>query len=175
MRTFIALELPEAFADELSALSRALAARCEGRFVPPEGHHLTLAFLGEVDEAGARRAMDALDAACAGTGPVALRAEGLGTFGRARDATLWLGVEKNPQLMDLAVRVRAELAARGLAYDEKAFLPHVTLARRARVPRGALGDLAFPLPDRATDVALLRSYLEPTGARYKTLYSVGLA
>ena len=76
--------------------------------------------------------------------------------------------------MDLAARVRSELSARGLAYDEKDFLPHVTLARRARVPRGALGDLAFPLPDEATRITLFRSILEPDGARYKPLYTVAL-
>ena len=48
MRAFVALELPEAFADEVTALSRRLAVTCEGRFVRPGGHHLTLAFLGEV-------------------------------------------------------------------------------------------------------------------------------
>ena len=118
--------------------------------------------------------MLALDAACAGAGPVPLVAAGLGTFGRGRDATLWLGVEKNDELEGLAGRVRAELASRGLAYDEKDFLPHVTLARRARMPRGDLGDLAFPLPDEARDVTLFRSILGPSGARYKPLYTVGL-
>ena len=175
MRAFIALELPEAFADEVAALSRALAEVCAGRFVSPENHHLTLAFLGEVNEAEARLAMDALDAACAGVGPVRLAATGLGTFGRARDATLWLGIEKDPQLMSLAARVREELAARSLSYDEKDFLPHVTLARRARLPRGGLGELAFPLPDEGVRVTLFRSILEPDGARYKSLYTVELA
>lgn len=174
MRAFVALELPEAFADEVAGLSRALGEICAGRFVAAENHHLTLAFLGEAGEAETRSAMAALDEACAGTGPVQLRATGLGTFGRARDATLWLGIEKDPELMDLAARVRGELSARGLAYDEKDFLPHVTLARRARVPRGALGDLAFPLPDEATRVTLFRSILEPDGARYKPLYTVAL-
>ena len=172
MRAFIALELPEAFADEVAALSRRLAAVCAGRFVADENHHLTLAFLGEVDEAGVRSAMSALDDACAGVGPVRVAATGLGTFGRARDATLWLGIEKDPRLMELAARVREELSARGLTYDEKDFLPHVTLARRARVPRGELGELAFPLPDEATRVTLYRSILEPGGARYKPLYTV---
>ena len=174
MRAFIAVELPEAFADEVADLSRQLEAVCEGRFVSTENHHLTLAFLGEVGEAETRSAMAALDKACVGTGPVELRACGLGTFGHARDATLWLGIEKDPQLMDLAARVRGELAARGLAYDEKDFLPHVTLARRARMPRGVLPDLAFPLPDEATCVTLFRSILEPDGARYKPLYTVEL-
>ncbi|MBE5023524.1 RNA 2',3'-cyclic phosphodiesterase [Olsenella sp. DSM 107455] len=174
MRAFVALELPEAFADEVAALSRQLAAVCEGRFVAEGDHHLTLAFLGEVDEAGARAAMDALEAACAGVGPVELAAEGLGTFGRGRAATLWLGIRRSEELDLLARRVREELAARGLTYDEKDFLPHVTLARRARVPRGELGDLAFPLPDEARDVTLFRSILEPDGARYKSLHSVEL-
>lgn len=174
MRMFIALELPGPFAGETEELARRLEATCAGRFVPAENRHLTLAFLGEGGEADARLAMLALDAACAGAGPVPLVAAGLGTFGRGRDATLWLGVEKNDGLAGLAGRVRAELAARGLAYDEKDFLPHVTLARRARMPRGDLGDLAFPLPDEARDVTLFRSILGPSGARYKPLYTVGL-
>lgn len=174
MRSFVALELPEAFADEVAALSRCLSAVCEGRFVRPGNHHLTLAFLGEVGEAEARRAMDALDAACAGAGPVELVAEGLGTFGRGRDVTLWLGVEKNPGLAALAERLREELLARGLCFDEKPFLPHVTIARRARLPQAALEGLAFPLPDEAHAVTLYRSFLDPGGARYKPLYTVGL-
>ncbi len=174
MRAFVALELPEAFADEVSELARRLEAVCEGRFVPAESHHLTLAFLGEVGEAGARAAMGALEAACAGAGPVRLAATGLGTFGRARDATLWLGVEKDARLMALAGRLREELLARGLPFDEKPFLPHVTLARRVRVPRGSLGELAFPLPDEASRITLFKSTLEPDGARYKPLYTVEL-
>lgn len=92
MRAFVALELPEAFAEELAGLSHALAATCEGRFVQEGSHHLTLAFLGEMGEAEARLAMDALDAACTCAGSVRLVAEGLGTFGRGRNVTLWLGV-----------------------------------------------------------------------------------
>lgn len=174
MRSFVALELPEAFADEVASLALALERTCEGRFVPAENHHLTLAFLGEVGEAEARRAMDALDAARAGAGPVRLAAEGLGTFGRARDATLWLGVARDPGLMGLAARVRGELSARGLPYDRKDFLPHVTLARRARLARSALEGLAFPRPDEAARVTLFRSALGPDGARYKPLYTVEL-
>ena len=174
MRAFIAIELPEAFADEVDELARGLAGVCEGRFVSQENRHITLAFLGEVGEVETRSAMGALDAACGGRGPVPLRQCGLGTFGRSRDATLWLGIEKDPQLMGLTARVREELSARGLAYDEKDFLPHVTLARRARVPRGSLGDLAFPLPDEATRVTLFRGILGPDGARYKPLYTCPL-
>lgn len=174
MRAFVALELPEAFADELAALSRRLAVVCEGRFVSEESHHLTLAFLGEIDDAEARRAMDALDAACAKAGPIELTANGLGTFGRGRGTTLWLGVRPSPELCALATRLRDELVARDLSFDDKPFLPHVTLARRVRIPRGEFGDLAFPLPDEARRVTLFRSLLSSEGARYKPLYSIDL-
>lgn len=174
MREFVALELPEAFADETAALARRLEAVCDGRFVAAESLHVTLAFLGELDEAGTRAALDAVESACAGARPVEVAATGLGTFGRGRQTTLWLGL-RDGELAPLAGRVRAALAARGVACDERGFVPHVTLARRVRLPRGELGDLAFPRPGEATRVTLFRSTLTPDGARYKPLHSVELA
>ncbi len=174
MRAFIALELPPRFADEVAALSRRLALSVEGRFVPRENHHLTLAFLGDVYEAEAAAAVGALERACAGAGPVRLRADGLGTFGRARDATLWMGIVPAPELRDLVGRVRAELDACGLDYDRKAFRPHVTLARRARLPQGDLPTLGFPNDDEADTATFFRSILDSDGATYKPLFSVRL-
>lgn len=174
MRAFIALELPYEFEDELAGCTRQLASVVSGRFMKRSTYHVTLAFLGDIDEGEARSAMDALDAACAGMGPVPLSAEGLGTFGRPRDATLWLGLARSAQLMDLASRVRAELESCGIAFDAKPFLPHITLARRARIPTGALPDLPFPLPAEATSVTLFKSILDQSGATYKPLYTAEL-
>ncbi|MBM6778572.1 RNA 2',3'-cyclic phosphodiesterase [Collinsella tanakaei] len=174
MRAFIALELPYEFEDELAGCARQLASVVSGRFMKRSTYHVTLAFLGDIDEGEARNAMDALDAACADMGPVPLSAEGLGTFGRPRDATLWLGLARSTQLMDLASRVRTELESRGIAFDAKPFLPHITLVRRARIPAGALPDLPFPLPAEATDVTLFKSILDQSGATYKPLYTVEL-
>lgn len=174
MRAFIALELPEEFADELAALARTLSAAVDGRFMPRENYHVTLAFLGEIGEAGARDAIAALDEACAGHGPVPLTPDGLGSFGRPRDATLWLGLRDEPGLRDVAEAVRAALDARGVDYDRKPFRPHITLARRVRLEHAALPQLAFPLPASATHVTLFRSTLTQTGAIYKPLYSVKL-
>ena len=174
MRTFIALELPEAFADEVAAMGRRLALCCEGRFVRRETYHVTLAFLGEIDEAASHDAVGALEEACAGRGPVPLRCEGLGKFGRPHDATLWLGLEATSELVGLATSVRERLAARNVAFEDKPFRPHVTLGRRVRLPRAELPSLAFPLPDEAMRVTLFKSILEPDGARYKPLHTVEL-
>ena len=67
MRAFIALELPADFADDTAAAARRLSASLEGRFLDRSTYHLTLAFLGDIDDAEASRAMDALDVACAGS------------------------------------------------------------------------------------------------------------
>ena len=79
MRTFIALELPEQFADQTAQLARALQAHAQGRFMQRSTYHLTLAFLGDIDERQVNDAMDAMDAVSLHPA-VPLRAESLGTF-----------------------------------------------------------------------------------------------
>ena len=174
MRTFVALELPERFAIETAALSHKLETTLEGRFLPPCTHHLTLAFLGEVGEPEVAAAIDALEEACAGTSPLLLRSDGLGKFGRATDATLWLGIAAAPELEQLAARLRDELRARDVPFDAKPFKAHLTLARRARIPHVGLPHLAFPQDDEAYDVTLYKSTLDRAGAVYKPLHTVCL-
>ncbi len=174
MRAFIALELPEGFVEDVAAMARVLGAAVEGRFVPRQNYHVTLAFLGDIDEAQARDAMDAIDEACAGAAAVPIWPNGLGKFGRASDATLWLGLASGPKLIDLVNRMREALRARGIGFDDKPFLPHITLARRVRLPKGALPELAFPLPSDAARVTLFKSTLSRDGAQYKPLYSAEL-
>lgn len=174
MRAFIALELPEGFVEDVAAMARVLSAAVEGRFVPRQNYHVTLAFLGDVDEAQAREAMDAIDEACAEAAAVPMCPDGLGKFGRASDATLWMGLTPDAELTGLADRMREALGARGIGFDDKPFLPHITLARRAKLPKGALPELAFPLPCSAARVTLFKSTLSRDGAQYKPLYEIEL-
>ncbi len=175
MRVFVALELPHDFAADVTALARQLGAVVDGRFLPSGNRHLTLAFLGDVDQAGVVDATDALEAACAASSAsVPLRSDGLGKFGRSRDATLWLGIAAQPELVDLAARLREELAARDVSFDDKPFRPHITLARRARIPEEPLPDLAFPRDDEAVRATLFKSTLDHNGATYQPLHTVDL-
>lgn len=174
MRTFIALEPPEGFVEDVAAMARMLSAAVEGRFVPRQNYHVTLAFLGDIEEAQAREAMDAIDEACAEAAAVPMCPDGLGKFGRASDATLWMGLTPDPELTGLADRMREALRSRGIGFDDKPFLPHITLARRAKLPKGALPELAFPLPCNAARVTLFKSTLSRDGAQYKPLYEIEL-
>ena len=174
MRTFIALELPEAFRHEVAGLSRCLRDGVKGRFVPPENYHLTVAFLGDVDEHDVRLAMDAMDEACAQVEAVPVECAGLGKFGRSHDATLWLGLREADELMKLTEAVRMGLGERGVPFDAKAFKPHITLARRASLPKGSFADLPFPAPAHTEAVTLFKSELNAQGATYTPLFSCAL-
>ena len=175
MRTFIALDLPEPFKGEAVALGRQLSELVGGRFVRPEGYHLTLAFMGELCDAEVSRALCAMERACAAGAPVTLTCWGLGTFGKARDATLWLDVTPTPELAALAEAVRGELAREGVPYEGRPFKAHVTLARHVRLQGSvALQGLPFPQAGVARCVTLYKSILDPAGAVYKPLHTVGL-
>lgn len=176
MRTFIALEPPAAFSTDIAALARRLKSAVEGRFAASEGYHLTLAFLGDIDGRQAASAITALETAvaAAATAPLPLRSDGLGKFGRASDATLWLGIAPDPALMRFGKQLRDELAKRDLPFDGKSFKPHITLARRARLPKTELPPLPFPANAHAAAATLFKSTLARDGATYKPLFSIDL-
>lgn len=100
MRTFIALELPQTFCIETESLANQLSTTVQGRFLKQDTYHLTLAFLGEIDEATAQKVIEILnttfDKFCANfpscQSGIALNAVGLGKFGKSNDSTLFLEI-----------------------------------------------------------------------------------
>lgn len=135
---------------------------------------MTLAFLGDVTERELADAMLVLDEAASRFDPVELAPDGLGKFGRANDATLWLGFMQDPALMELAAFVRAGLDDAGVSFDAKSFLPHLTIARRAALDHGMLPALPFPAPGQTDELTLFKSTLTGDGAIYEPIYTVRL-
>lgn len=124
-RLFVALPLP----DDACAALRPLCFGVQGaRWVAGDAFHLTLAFLGEVDEPTARRVEQGLIT----IRPPAftLRLRGLGHFPpRGPPKVLWAGVAPSEELMRLQRAVRLRLERLGLPVLKRRFAPHVTLAR----------------------------------------------
>jgi 2'-5' RNA ligase len=124
-RVFAALvpppEVAMALSDRLSAFS------IPGRPVPPDNWHVTLRFVGKVDDVTYDRWLGALDQVSAP--PIRVAMAGLGAFPHARRATvLWAGVE-SVGIDGLAVAVEDATQAAGIAPEERPFRPHLTLAR----------------------------------------------
>jgi 2'-5' RNA ligase len=188
VRLFVAFELPAAVR---AAIGRRLDELRGGlpraRWVRPESMHLTLKFLGEVDEAEVPGLGAELGPLCAAAAPMTARVDGAGCFPPARPARIaWLGLEvegpggAGPGAGGLAALQAAidRAAARlpGVERDRRPFSPHVTVARcdppwpRPAAERFAAalgGPLGEPFAlDRA---ALVASRLGPGGARYSAV------
>lgn len=131
-RTFLALELPETIKAVLRRRIERLAhALPEVRFVDVAGLHLTLAFLGELDNAHLAAATEAAEEAASAHAPITLRLARLGTFGSARSPrVIWVGLAGEvAQLGALQSTLANALAARGFPREARPFAPHLTLAR----------------------------------------------
>ncbi len=130
IRLFVALEIPEAIRQRLVLMSGGVPG---ARWMKEEQLHLTLRFIGEVDENEAHDIDDAL--ATIRAGGFRLELAGVGEFGGKVPRALWAGVRPNEALLHLQKKVETALHRIGVAPDERKFSPHVTLARLKGAPR----------------------------------------
>ncbi|UFN50384.1 RNA 2',3'-cyclic phosphodiesterase [Roseomonas sp. OT10] len=128
LRLFVALSLPEELREQLALLTGGIQG---ARWVPPGNYHLTLRFIGEVQNWKADEVDEALAAIRARPFDLSLR--GVGTFEKAgKIQSLWVGVERTDALSHLQAKVETALQRIGLEPERKRFAPHVTLARTDR-------------------------------------------
>ena len=168
MRLFISIKFDDAILDALTAFQRDLKAQgVTGNYTKRENLHLTLAFIGEYDDPDA--VMKVIE--CSAFRPVDLKLDGVGCF---KDL-FWVGLENNLGLQGYVRRLRRELAADGIGIENKKFLPHITLIRRAAVCGGGMIPAIGPPKGsmRATRVLLMQSYRGKDGMTYTELGSVG--
>lgn len=130
MRLFVGLALPIHLKVRLAPLMIGLPG---ARWVPPENLHLTLRFIGEVDEREAALLDEALSTI--ERPPFELQVAGCGIFAQRRGPeAVWTGVASTPPLVDLQAAIERAAVRAGLAPEEKRFRPHITLARLKDVP-----------------------------------------
>lgn len=146
------------------------------RWLPREQWHVTLAFYGEVDEARAATLQEVLARAAARSRPFRIRLSGAGTFPRqSRKArVVWLGMDGEVEEMRrLADRCAGAGRRARIAMEDRAFRPHLTLARARRDPVDAT-DIVTALSSyvgpwwTVPSVRLVRSYIGPQ-TRHETL------
>ncbi len=188
-RTFIALEMNEPLqrflGDIIDYATRELPLL---RWVDPAGIHLTLAFLGELDDEGLASAMEATQVAARAVPSFTYRLKGLGIFGSPRQPhVIWMGVEDQPSPyvqgspLQLAHHIlNRELERRQFEVDKRPYSPHLTLARVKQLlspaeqqalqrllqsRRAAAPAQFYP----AEHLAVMKSELSRGGAKYTCL------
>lgn len=159
-RLFFAVWPDETAARTLAAVAREAQAGCAGRAMRRETLHLTLAFLGELDEARQAEAMAV--AATIRAAPFDLCLDRLGYWKHNR--ILWAGGDC-PPLAALAAGLHRGLAGAGFPLDRRDFAAHLTLLRNARCP--TLPPLAAPVAWPVREFVLARSRLARDGAAYE--------
>jgi RNA 2',3'-cyclic 3'-phosphodiesterase len=179
-RTFLALELPEPIKNTLRRrIERLAKAIPDVRWVDPESLHLTLVFLGDLNDAQLASATAAASDAAGSHPPFALRLAGLGTFGSARSPrVVWVGLAgEKARLLALQAALADGLAARGFPREDRPFTPHLTLARiKKPLSEDALTALTSALAEPASNanwqadaITVMKSELARPAARYTAL------
>jgi 2'-5' RNA ligase len=152
-------------------------------WVAPENLHVTLKFLGGIDEARVQGVIDALHTSVRRHPPFAIDVGGLGAFpSSTRPRVLWAGLTAgSASLGALAAAVDDVLAPLDFPREARAFSPHITLGRVREPKRApALAEALAVAAGRpfghvpVEAVALMRSHLSPRGARYTALATVPL-
>jgi 2'-5' RNA ligase len=133
LRTFIAVDLGQPIRDRCVALQEALARTgTEVKWVEPENLHVTLLFLGEVEDRAVPALCRAVAEACAAQDAFALSVEAVGCFPNPRrPRTVWAGVgEGGAELVALHDALEPPLLQLGCyRREERQYTPHVTLGR----------------------------------------------
>ncbi len=136
IRLFSGIALPDSVRHELRSMLPGWQNRFAfGKWAHPHDWHVTLHFLGELPVGQKSGVQQALDQAAAAVSAFTLRLAGLGTFGAPRSPSiLWVGL---PEPLDSLRSLHAELGRNlrthvGFEAEQRAYRPHLTIARKYR-------------------------------------------
>ena len=132
-RLFTGVEIPDDVRDELNLMRGGLPG---ATWIDRESYHITLRFIGDVEE-GLARELHMLLGQIA-HGPLTLRLKGIGVFGGNKPHTLHALASPSDELSRLQAAQERLCRVAGLAPEGRKFIPHVTMARLAQTPAQSL-------------------------------------
>ncbi|MDA0238627.1 MAG: RNA 2',3'-cyclic phosphodiesterase [Proteobacteria bacterium] len=171
MRLFVGLALPESVSRSLREIQNGLP---EARWIEARNMHLTLCFIGDVEEDSAEDLDTGLAAIRVSAFDLALG--GVDCFqSRNRVRAVWIGTDPAPALTALQAKVEATVRQTGLEPERRKFVAHITLARLRNQPIVRVQPYleqyrAIRFPSFTVDqFSLFRSHLGHGGAEYERL------
>jgi 2'-5' RNA ligase len=185
MRTFIAVDLPAEIKDGISSFVQKIKRTAPGgiSWTKIEDMHVTLKFLGEIEEAALEAIAGTVRMIAAETPMFPLTVAGTGTFppGSPRPRVLWIGLAESVPLNTLNGRLEEALETLGFPRENRPFHPHLTAARvrAAGLPQRIIDrfvenqDVPFGNFE-AREVVVYQSILRPAGAEHQPLFSGAL-
>lgn len=180
VRAFIAIPCPEEIKGEIIEIQTRIKDLGELKLVEPENIHLTLKFLGEVDNGLIDRISEKLDL-LSETEKFEISLKGLGAFpGQNYVRVIWVGIDKGAdRIEELHGRIDSGLNSLGFPKDTR-FNTHLTIARVRSIDKARLKDILNKNSDKgfgsfpADRIELMKSTLTPKGPEYLVLHSTYL-
>jgi 2'-5' RNA ligase len=184
IRSFLAIELPEAIRKRIEEIQRDLRSlNSDVRWVSPEKIHLTLKFFGNIEESRVDTIAKSIEPLVGGTQPFSLEAKGMGAFPNIKNPrVIWMGlIDEKQVLVPLQKQLESTLATIGFQVEDRPFRPHLTLGRvNSSCGKDELiGRIEKYKEEKFGDVevkrlVLFKSDLRPTGPIYTLLRQIKL-
>ena len=184
MRTFIAIDLPNDIKDVIAGLQERLKVpAADVKWVAPENVHLTLKFLGEIDEAKLDKVIKIIEGSAGNTHGFQLRLSSLGAFPKINfPRVIWVGIDRGEkEAKEIAEELEEKIAKIGIPKEERSFSSHITIGRvrsaknRDKLLKGLEAEAReFPNSEAGLEfyvskITLFKSTLSAQGPTYEAL------
>ena len=189
MRIFIGIDLDDEIRQKIARFLEGVRGFApEARWVRPESLHITLKFIGEQKPEQVEAISDCMRRVDGSAVDIHLRGHGFFPTSKA-PRVFWIGIQAGPELAELATNIDRSVGELGITCEDRAFSPHLTLARGGsgsgspKLRKGdrpnarfavlekrlaAMGDLDFGAMT-AREFILYQSQLSPKGSTYTKL------
>lgn len=183
IRTFIAIDVPAAIKDRIAQAQYELRniSGANVSWAKSAGIHLTLKFLGDVEEERISEVTEAVQKAASGISSFGLSTSTPGGFPNlTRPRVLWWGLKESEPLMTLQTRIDHNLDQIGFPAEQKKFNAHLTVGRVKFIDSDSNLIAQFkkydwsPIDWTVEQVYVMSSQLKPSGALYRSLASIQL-
>lgn len=184
VRSFLAIELPGMILKRIEEVQGDLkSSHADVRWVSPEKIHLTLKFLGSIDESKIEPIIKSIAGPIHTTSPFSLKIRGMGAFPHFQNPrVIWVGmVDEKGVIASFQKELEKELRKIGFEPEERPFHPHLTLGRMQsnRGREELIGRMEKYREEQFGDfqvekVVLFKSDLRPSGPIYTLLKELGL-
>jgi 2'-5' RNA ligase len=184
IRSFLAIELPEAIRKRIEEIQRDLrSSNSDVRWVIPEKIHLTLKFFGNIEESRVDTITKSIEPLVGGTPHFSLEVRGMGAFPNIKNPrVIWMGlIDEKQVLIPLQGQLESTLETIGFQVEDRPFRPHLTLGRMnsGRGKDELIGRIQKYKEEKFGDIevkrlVLFKSDLRPAGPIYTPLREMNL-
>ena len=183
IRTFIAIKISNSIRERIGEFqSRLRQIRGNVKWVRPKSIHITLKFLGDVEEGRIEQISQLVEKAADGVGSFTISVGGVGAFPNERHPrVLWIGVDEGSDILsDLASRIDMALSQLGFEKEKRKYSAHLTIGR-VRSPKGIESTIKTMISEgfqqesfEVDEIDVMKSQLHPTGEEYTVLHQIKL-